>query len=203
MDPQLRAAADKLIFDLANVKVVATALPKGALDRRVEATGRTLRETFAEIAARQYAQAEGTASYFAGRQLDAAGLEDEPAYQRERKRLGHKPALKDVFSSLEQSRDRLIRAYEAAAPPDEALSAELRRQAHHIEPHAIDFAEAAPEIRLEPMLLTWALEADFGDDAALSARQLRLYEAVRAELDAMHGDEDGDEDGGDEEQDAP
>jgi len=50
MIPAVRAVADRFILDTANVKYVAANLPAGSLERIVEETGWTIRQTLAHVA---------------------------------------------------------------------------------------------------------------------------------------------------------
>lgn len=200
MHPHLRAAADKLIFDVAAAKHVAAAMPRKALDRAAAGGGHTLRETFAEMAARQAGHADGLRRYVDGGLAVPGDLAGEPGYGRERKHLGARPSLKSVCASLEASRDALIGLFAELSDAQVltlvghvALGDALLEGAHHMEPAALDFAEALPEIRLDPLLLNWALDADFGEDEALNRRQLALFDLVKDDLEAMREADDEDE----------
>ncbi|MBI2765359.1 MAG: hypothetical protein HYX53_05520 [Chloroflexi bacterium] len=189
MLPELRAAADKLIFDTANIQHVVKHLPRKAADRTVEATGLTLRETFALISARQEWYARSVDQHLRGKHLAAGDGAGEQEYLLKKRRQYEKPPLKDALRALSDARDRLIAAFERAG--DDAASddpgsiwspAALLAQAHHMEPHALDIAETVPELRGDPLLLNWAFNPDYRDRPDLHERQQRLFAIVRKDL---------------------
>lgn len=190
MDPHLHAAADKLIFDLAMAKYAASIVPKGALRRPLTKGGPTLRDTLVERAALQEGHAAAVRNFFDGKLLDGVDFADEQSYRREKKRLATGTPLKEVFASFARSRDRLRTVYAEVGEEqagqqwgEESLADRLLRDAHHLEAWGLEVAEVVPEVRLDPMLLNWALGADLEGDAAGQVRQERLFALVQAELD--------------------
>lgn len=180
MLPALRALADRLIWDVANVRSVVERLPRGGLERRPAEGGRTLREIVAHLAAHQQALAQEALAVARG---EAAAAADE----RAKAQLAPALPLAESLAVLAAARDTLIATLEplTAAQLEQTLGNGmtfgqlLEQRSRHLAHHSLDFADALPELRFDPMVLNWVLYADCGDDADLGRRQARLLAEVR------------------------
>ncbi|MCC6383244.1 MAG: DinB family protein [Dehalococcoidia bacterium] len=179
----LRALADRLIWDVANVRYVAERLPRGGLDRRPAEGERTVREILAHLAASQQRFAQEAEALARGDSLAAA---NEATSGRA---TGRRPApgLAESLQALAAARDATIAALEpvtaaqldSASPDAGTVRKLLQKHSCHLAHHALDFADALPELRFDPMVLNWALYVDCTDDVALGRRQAKLLAEVR------------------------
>lgn len=207
MTPELRAILDRFMVDWANVKYIATTLPKGGLEAEVPGLEWNVRQLFAHVAAslERYAElAEG----FAKDGSHPVGFDPE-AFNAETAEAAKRTPLPAILGRADRAINGLFETF--AALPDDAgdrpyanlrFGDELHAWSLHCIEHGMDLADALPHTHDDPMVLNWILYADFDDDPARLARQQRLLEEVRERL-AEQG-EDWDEDDWDEgEADAP
>jgi len=190
--PETRAAADRVILDVANVKYLAMTLGKGDLDRRCEATGWTIRQTIGHLAASLQVYGEALP-----RMAAAVGAAEEPfdwdVLNAETARRTAATPLPALLDALSRGRDATIEALLALSEQDLAqpvtasvpLRAVIAAWMTHLSDHAIDFADALPLARFDPMLLNWVLHADYSTSAPRLARQQQLMAEVRVRLATM------------------
>ncbi len=174
MLPVLRAAADQFIFDIATLKHIAELAGEAGLDSVCEATGWTVRQTLAHLAGAMegYAAAieSGTGAGQAPAEFDAA------------------VPVAEIFDRYDRARDRVTAAFErfGAAPlaPVPPVVDDFDQWMDHIPRHSIDLLEALPGVRLDALVLNWAMYHDFSDDPAWLARRLAIVKVLREELEA-------------------
>jgi len=207
MAPELRAILDRFMVDWANVKYIATTLPKGGLDAEVPGLEWNVRQLLAHIAAslEHYAR---SASAFAKDGTRASDFDPE-AFNGETAEAAKRTPLPAILGRADRAINSLFETF--GALPDDAgdrpyghlrFADELHAWSLHCIEHGMDLVDALPATHEDPMVLNWILYADFDDDPPRLARQQRLLEEVRDRL-AEQGD-DWDEDDWDEgEADAP
>lgn len=189
MTPETRAAADRLILDVANVKYLAMTLGKGDLDRRCEATGWTMRQTIGHLAASLQVYGEALPRMAGGHEA-AEERFDWDALNAETARRTAATPLPELLEALSGGRDGTIEALLALSEADLArpvtadvpLRAVIAAWMTHLSEHAIDFADTLPAARFDPMLLNWVLHADYSKSAARLERQQKLMAEVRVRL---------------------
>jgi hypothetical protein len=74
---------------------------------------------------------------------------------------------------------------------DTAAIDALAGWSQHFAIHGLDFLDALPELRFDPMMLNWLLYVDYSADPQREARQLQLLADLRARY-ADEDDDDGD-----------
>ncbi len=199
MTPEIRAIADRFILDTANLKYLATALPKGGLEREVPDSEWSVRQLLRHLvdSLERYVELSGA---FLERGDVPAGLDTTEcnAMTAEAARKTTLPALLGRCDAALSALLGLLAAMpeEAAGQPFGPLrfGDALGAWSKHTVRHGLDLVDAVEELRLDPMALNWILHADFSADAALLARQQHLLAEVRDHL-AGDGDDWDDEDG--------
>ncbi len=185
---EVQALADKLVFDVAMLKHLATNLPRGGLERAVPG-GWTVRQVLAHLAAAQAMCVEASDRFLAGEppvppdfDPDRANAEAAPRYSQAR--------LPEVLSGLSATRDAMLSRFEQLTAGQLAspfgrvpnLRTVLAASSRHAEGHALDLVDALPRLRLDPMVLNWVLHADYSGSAERNARQQKLFAEVRDRL---------------------
>jgi len=196
MLPEMRAAADKLIFDVATTKYVASIIGKRALDRRIDSLGWTVRQLLGHLAFSLETYADQVAALAAGD--DSAARIDWDAANAEAAEATAKRRLPELLDTMSGARDRCIAEFSRL--DEQALERQVRdgmtiRQIvngcmGHFEEHALDLTDAEPRLRQDPMVLNWILYADFERHPRLKARQEQLVAEVREWL---KSEDDGEE----------
>lgn len=202
MVPEVRALADKLIYDVAMVRYMATSLPKGGLER-VAPGGWTMRQLLGHLGDAQARYVDALARFAAGEPPFPSGFDPDhlnriaaPAFAKAR--------LPALLESLGSTRDALLDLLGPLTPEQLGtpfshgltLLEALEGWSGHVEGHALDVIDAVPGLGRDPMVLNWVLYADYSRQPARLARQQRLFEEVREHFgeDAAGADEDGFED---------
>lgn len=199
MTPELRALADRFIFEQATVKHIASLAPPDAFERTVHGGGWTVRQLFAHLAA-------CLGDYQA---LIERLLRDEPplggwdrdASNRQTSKRFASASLDELLALFGSGLNGLIAAM--AAIPDERLTEPLgpgdvlsclQALGEHYLSHAIVLVDALPEVRFDPLVLNWLLSANFEEDDndEPTAWQQRLL-ADAEEYIASQLDEESDE----------
>lgn len=202
MVPEVRALADKLIYDVAMVRYMATSLPKGGLERAIPG-GWTVRQLLGHLGDAQARYVDALARSAVGEPPFPSGFDPDrlnsaaaPAFAKARL-----PALLD---SLGSTRDALLdllsplTAEQLGSSFSHGLTllGALQAWSGHLEGHALDIIDAVPELGRDPMVLNWVLHADYSRHPGRHARQQRLFEEVREHFgeDATRAGEDEFED---------
>lgn len=185
MQPELRAAADKLIFDVATAKYVASILGKRVLDRRIESLDWTARQLIGHLALSLEAYAGALERVASGE--GGLARSDWDAANAEMAAKTEKARLPDLLETMSNARDHAIGAL--SRMDQQSLSREVREGVSgadvvesclgHFEEHGLDLADAEPALRRDPMMLNWLLYADFQGQPELLERQERLAADVR------------------------
>jgi len=194
MLPEVRALADKLIYDVAMVKYIATGLPQGGLERVVPG-GWSVRQVLAHVAASQTMYARALDRFLTGEEPlprgwdpDRINAEAAEAYARAR--------LPGVLREFQASREATFSCFEQLTEAHLAspfwrvpsLGAVLTAWSRHCEAHALDLVDALPGARTDPMVLNWILHADYSDSPERTIRQQRVFAEVREQLKREEGE---------------
>lgn len=186
MEPRLRAIADRYILDVANLRFMAASLSDEALARRVVDSEWTVAEVVVHLTDATEVQANCIEQARAGVPIEAGYRSPGPGDPG--------PEVQATLDRLGTARDRVIGALAAIPPIDDKDVAALDRWSCHYARHAIDLAEALPEVRMEPMVLNWLLHADFRDEPPAFRRQQALLAEVRERYPGGGEGNEGDED---------
>jgi hypothetical protein len=181
--PLLRAAADRVWYDDANVLLIASVLPPGGLERRSAVSGWSVRQLIAHLSERQLAIGVSVERFLAGLEQSTGGFarcEPPPAGTE---------SLDELLGALRTSRNRLFAVLEqvkfakgqlplGGAPAVDTVFA----WAQHAAGHALDFTDALPELHDNPMVLNWLFWPVYPEGSELAKRQLTLFDAVKDRL---------------------
>lgn len=200
MLPEMRAAADKLIFDCANTEYVATTIGPRALDKPVERLGWTVRQLIGHLALSLEAYADNLPK-LTGAEVSQPGTFDWDAANAEMATKTAKTPLPDLLETLTRGRDRCIAGFAvldaaALARPvagDTTLGDVIDSWLPHFEEHALDFLDAVPKLRRDVMVLNWVMYADYAGRPDLIERQQELMGEVREWLDEDEDEQENDE----------
>ncbi len=190
----VRALADRLIYDTATVKHIASNLPEGAADRSTSGSGWTVRQLLAHLALTQQRYARNTRLWLD----DATGAPPhyDPTEPNARMAAENESTpLPDIVATFDASIRDLVSACDVIDEPRLATPYGTRPfldiltawSGHH-RAHAVDLVSALPEFKTDPMVLNWVLHFDFSDQPEWAAYQLKLIAEVR-ELFQMQGEE--------------
>lgn len=195
MTPELRAIIDRLMFDQATTLHIVTSLPDGGTARMIEGTGGTVAQLVAHFAGSQEACAAALGRWLAGEpaeppRFSCTTADDEAATLTDAEaRL--RVSLRALFAAFHEIPDERL-----GEPFGEATAIDTFHawERHYLD-HALDLVDAAPEVRLDPLVLNWVLHAGFSDERS-RMRQRALLEELRAYYASLddEGDEDEDED---------
>lgn len=186
MTPEVRAIADRFIYEQATLKHMLNLVQESAV---VGPNGRNLSEVgsrFAHLACSLGAFAEAVAR-------ERSGTETSPdwdlcaaaARSAEGQGLSSRADIARVFGEgLTSLFAELKRLPEDATSPPEALGP----MSAHCQSHAIDLVDAIPEVRMDPLVLNWLLDLEFTDEASREWQAALLAEA--REYVANHPDAD-------------
>lgn len=204
MTPEVRSIADRFILDTANVKYLASVLPKGGLDRMV--SDWTVRQVLAHVAASNARYGEWSAAFIDRGELPA-DFDPRPFNDRTAA-ANRKTKLPVILARLDAGLIALVDIL--GRMPEDAgdrqfgrvsLGVGLRAWVSHAAVHGLEIVEAVEELRMDPMLLNWLLYADVSNSPEAVARQQRLLSEVREHLradgddwDSESGWEEGDDD---------
>jgi len=197
MDPEIRALADRFIYEQATLKHIATLAGNEGLQRPVPGYAWNVGQLLAHLANSLSAYGEVVERWLAGEE-PLTGFEPPEINARtaEEHATTSVPRLHELFGAgLVRLVGALLRV------PGERLDDDLgpatarqllRTPSRHALHHAIPLIDALPEARLDPLVLNWLLYADF-DDEASKAWQAKLLADAREYL-ASHPREDEEDD---------
>ena len=193
MTPELRAIADRFIYEQATLKHLTALAPEEALRRPVVG----LEWDVAQLLGHLGSSLSGYAGLVRGWLLGEPVLDGvNPGEMDAGTAARFSGATRlDVTQALGQGLVDLFAALSAV--PDERLSEAfgeetaletLRSFGEHCLGHAIALVDALPEVRMDPLVLNWLLDAEFEDEASQAWQRALLAEAQ--EYIASHPDED-------------
>lgn len=193
MTPELRALADRFIYEQATVKHIALSMPSDALSRPVHGGEWTVRQLLAHLGS-ALCEFQRAVEKLVASEDPLDGIDYEDINRRTAARYATAD-LAELLSLLGSGLNGLVAAFEAL--PDHRLAdplaasdvlTVLRSLGEHCLQHAIPLVDALPEVRFDPLVLNWLLSADF-DDEASTAWQSKLF-ADAEEYIASQPDED-------------
>lgn len=196
MTPELRAIADRFIYEQATLKHLTALAPEEAMQRPVNGTEWNVGQLLAHLGASMSTYAEAVRNWLLGEPQDERIDPDATTAGTVDRFVG--ASRLDVTRELGQGLVNLFAALSAI--PDERLSDTfggaaaidtLRTFGEHCLGHAIPLVEALPEVRMDPLVLNWLLGAEFDDESSRAWQRSLLAEAQ--EYIASHPDEDGEE----------
>lgn len=187
--PELQAAADRLLHAGGYLRYLVAAMRPNEHDRHCRTTDLTVRQTFAHLAGWIEAEAAGIEACLRGEQdfeqlladTDDGGSTIVPAAA-----AAESAVVPELLQRYNRAYVRILAAFRAMPPEMATLSigeatvaALLLGRSTHAQSHAVDFAEALPRLRFDPLLLDWAL-SPVAPGAGLSDRQTKLLDAASA-----------------------
>jgi hypothetical protein len=184
MTAALRAVADRLVLDTANLKYLATILPDAALDRPIANSDWTVRQVLAHFGATEHLHADICGRLLAGEEPQSPGF-DINVFNAEAVAGKTNASLGELLDAIDTGRARVLQCYEKIPPA--ALSTPFRNTtllglldgwSRHYARHAMDLLDTVPEVRFDSMVLNWVLHADLRGTSA-EGQQRRLFEEVR------------------------
>ena len=171
MTPEIRAIADRFMYEQATVKHIAALAPEGGLDRAAPGTSWSVRQLLGHMAQslNDYAAmierwVRGESPISPGWDPDAVNA--ETATRLANAGLGELMALfgtgiNGLVAALESIPDERVRDQFGPAP----LMETLRVFGGHCLGHAFPLVDALPEVRMDALVLNWLLEAEVeGED---------------------------------------
>lgn len=200
MTPELRAIADRFIYETATMKHMLSLFPDGAAGRAVHGhqDGWTVRQLVAHLAESLHTYTIFLDNVLAGREPDF-GVDDAAMDSP----MSHPEVpLIEVSRRFDSGIRVLFDCFDGI--PDEALGPDgihglpgvLQTFNGHALSDIIPLVDAVPEVRMDPLVLNWLLEAELQDEASREWQNALLAEAQ--EYIASHADEEDEEDEKDE-----
>lgn len=205
MTPELRAIADRFIYEQATLKHIAALAPEDALNRTVPGQNWTVRQLLAHLAASLQSYDEIVRRWLAGERtlddwdpdrVDAATAEAYKTATLAQLFELFGSGLNGLFASLSAIPDD--RLAESLGPSD-ALTT-LRGLGAHALGHAIPLVNALPEVRFDPLVLNWVLAAEFEDEESQAWQRQLLGEAREYIASLPEYDDEEDDEGGEDEE---
>ena len=193
MTPELRAIADRFIYEQATLKHMTALAPEEALRRPVVGLEWDVAQLLGHLGSSLSGYAGLVRGWLFGVPV-ADGVNPGEMDAGTAARFSGATRL-DVTQVLGQGLVDLFAALSAV--PDERLSEAfgqetaletLRSFGEHCLGHAIALVDALPEVRMDPLVLNWLLDAEFEDEASQAWQRALLAEAQ--EYIASHPDED-------------
>jgi hypothetical protein len=183
----MRAASDRLIFDVATVKYLVSAMRKNDFERRCKALDWTVRQTIGHLALSLETAAAALPELLAADPGADNAPPDWDALNADMARETATMPIGDIMETLARARDASIAAFlplseaDLARPVTASVTVGdiIESWGSHFDLHAIDLVDAIPRLRFDPLLLNWVLYADYSRNPDLLARQQRLLADVR------------------------
>jgi len=193
MTPELRAIADRFMYETATLKHLIAILPDGALDRPVPGYEWSVGQLLAHLGGSLHTYCEAVERWLRGD--DPLSGWDPDAINSETAERHQNADGASLVGRFDTGIVGLVAAF--ASIPDEkmqeAIGATEPLQAFrafegHCLKHAIPLVDAVPEVRMDPLVLNWLLFHSFESDADRDWQRALLQEA--REYAANHPEED-------------
>lgn len=190
MDYRLRAVCDRFILDVANLRYLAACVPNPGSERKVPATGWTVRQTFFHMAMSVASYADAVAAFTSGEQSETA---EEPEDIRNARWIAESGAvpLDEILDRLATSRDAFFAALVAAGGEqpsedenEDAVSL-LQEWSRHASGHALEILEAMGSLRFDPFLLNWLAGCDLPTGGDHVERRDRLIQDAQTYYESL------------------
>jgi hypothetical protein len=194
MTPELRAIADRFMYETATLKHMLALFPEGAAEREVPGHAWTVRQHAGHLAESLHTYTEVLERWLAG----APPLEgfDPDAINAATAASHAETPLSELVSRFDSGIRALIGVMDRV--PDEKLDEPFGPRTplevlhvfeRHCLGHAIPLVQAVPEVRMDPLVLNWLLYATFSTDAD-KAWQSALYAEAREYVANLPQEED-------------
>ena len=198
MHPELRAIADRFMYEQATLKHIAALAPEGALARPVPGYDWNAAQLLAHLAQSLHAYTEVVDRWLVG----DSSLEgwDPDATNAETAAANATATVADIHRSFGIGLNGLVAALSRV--PDERIADQLGRHpavetlkalTGHSLAHALPLVDALPEVRMDPLVLNWLLDAEFEVEADRLWQANLLREAREYIANHPHEEEDDDE----------
>ena len=196
MTPELRAIADRFIYEQATLKHMTALAPEDAMRRPVPGSAWNVAQLLGHLALSMNSYAGAVRGWLGG-ETDFSGFDAEAMSEETAARFANASRL-DVTRAFGAGLVELFAVL--GAVPDERMDAPfgtgtgldtLRGFGEHFVRHAIPLVDALPEARMDPLVLNWVLDAEFDDEPSHDWQRRLLAEAQ--EYIASHPEEDEDE----------
>lgn len=197
MTPDVRAVADRFIYEQATLKHIMALVPEGGFERPVSGTEWTVRQLFGHLANTLTTYSEGVRTWLEG---DDPTVGDDPdKTNAETVASFSRVPAEEVAALFGSGLNELVGslALVPEARTNDAfgqmtLLEALTTWAEHALSHAVPLVRALPEVRMDPLVLNWLLHANFDDDERRQWQEELLVEA-RAYIATLGEDEEDEE----------
>ncbi len=181
LSPAVQAVCDRFVLEVAYVRFLAEILPERSLERIVPATGWTVRQTFRHIERAMDEYGDIFPRVLAGEPGHGEDFDRDTENAAQANATGITP-LPEILGGLGRARDRFLSMLEANAEALEVAQSDdgypvieiAAHWAQHSAVHCLEMIEALPELRTDPLVLTWLLECNLGQDEEIQQRRRRL-----------------------------
>lgn len=196
MTPELRAIADRFIYEQATLKHITALAPEEAMLRPIPGGDWNVGQLLGHLGASMNAYAGVVREWLLGEPALDGYNPDEMNAETASRFLS--ATRLDVTQELGRGLVNLFAALWAI--PDARLSEPMGRQraletlqlfGGHCLRHAIALVDALPEVRMDPLVLNWLLAAEFEDEGSRAWQNALLAEAQ--EYIASHPEDEEDE----------
>jgi hypothetical protein len=197
MTPELRAIADRFIYEQATLKHMMALVPEGGYERPVPGLDWTVRQLFGHLAKTLTTYSEAVRTWLDGQDPTAG---DDTKRRNDETAAGFSKApaeeiaalfgsgLNDLVATLAKVPEERT---EVAFGPKKFIEASSEWSEHFLS-HAVALVRALPEVRMDPLVLNWLLYANFDDDKRRQWQEELLVEA-RAYIATLSNDEEDEE----------
>ena len=195
MVPELQAAADRLMHTGGYLRHLAAEMRPNELERHCKATGLTVRQTIGHIVLWLEFEVGRNRRFLDGEDVIEESL-DVDDVNRGFADAARETSVAELLGRYMHAYHEQVQIYghvtsELAAQPvrGTTVAGLLLELTAHFQHHAVDFAEALPRLRFDPLLLDWALHPR-SPDPSEGTRQEKLAEAARAYLKSREDTDD-------------
>lgn len=195
MHPEIRAIADRFMYEQATLKHILALAPEGGLARNVPGYEWNAGQLLAHLAVsldtyrgvvERWLAGENALKGFDPPSTNARTAEEHSTVSKARLREMFGTGLVGLVDALSRIPDDRL---EERVGPGTVVEVLRGPFGNHALSHAIPLIDALPEVRLEPLVLNWLLYADFEDEAS-RAWQAKLLADAREYLANQPEEED-------------
>lgn len=194
MTPEVRAIADRFMYETATLKHIVALVPDDGFERPVSGSSWSVRQLLAHLAESLHEYARVLGLWLAGEPpLEAWDPEEANA---EVARAGAESSRLRIYERFGSGINGLVEVLGKIPEAPEAFAGReavdvFRELGEHALGHAAALVDAVPEVRMDPLVLNWLLYADLPSPDG-EAWQARLLAEAREYI-AAHPHEDEDD----------